>query len=94
MSHHLIEFVPSGRGKAQCAPNPEYPHGICVDFSKGAETTCVVDIPYPAKECGHFVVKCNLCRFSVALTAAGRLDDPIKITLACHLQDAGKRFQD
>ncbi len=82
---HTVEFVPSGRGKARCAANPDYPDGIELDVSGAAAKKCAVAIPYPAPECGHYLVKCRLCRFSVALTAAGRLDDPTKITIPCNL---------
>jgi hypothetical protein len=80
-----VEFVPSGRGKAQCASDPNYPHGIQVDCSDGAVATCTVALPYPAKECGHYRVECRLCHFSVALTAAGRADDPTEVKMPCQL---------
>ena len=77
-----VEFVPSGRGKARCAPNPEYPNGIDVVIADG-RTSCKVDLPYPAPECGYFIVRCGLCEFSVAITAAGRPDDPKSVTMPC-----------
>ena len=82
MPTHTVEFVPSGRGKAQCAPDPAYPDGIDLDVSLGA-ASCKVDLPYPAPECGHFIVRCGLCGFSAAITAAGRPDDPKSVTIPC-----------
>ena len=85
MNHHSIEFVASGRGKARCPADPNYPEGISVDISKGGQESCTVDIPYPAKECGHFVVRCQLCKFSAALTAAGRADDRVRLKMPCEI---------
>lgn len=78
-----VKFVPTGRGKAQCAPNPEYPKGIALDCSGEEHNSCVFALPYPAPECGMFVVTCNLCKMTAAITAAGRVDDPISVKLAC-----------
>ena len=84
---HTIEFFPSGRGKARCAPNPMYPEGIEIDVSDAAAASCTVELPYPAQECGHYLVRCRLCKFSVAITAAGRPDDPTKVTMPCQLSE-------
>ncbi len=81
---HEVEFIPSGRGKAQCAPDPRYPRGIAVDCSFG-RTACTVTLPYPAPECGHFRVVCRLCETSAGITAAGRPDDPISVKIPCKL---------
>lgn len=82
---HSIEFQPSGRGKAQCPSNPDYPNGIALDITNGEEEGCMVEIPYPAPECGLYVIRCNLCDTSVALTAAGRADDPTSIKMRCRI---------
>lgn len=82
--HHTVTFICSGRGKAQCAPDPDYPHGKAIDFCEG-RTHCNVTLQYPAPECGHFLIQCNLCKVSIAITAAGRPDDPTSITLPCDL---------
>ena len=84
MSTFAISFHPSGRGKAQCAPDPDYPNGKAIDISMGV-TSCSVDLPYPAPECGHFLVECVMCGRSIAVTAAGRPDDPTKLTLPCKI---------
>lgn len=81
-SAHTIEFKPSGRGKAQCAPDPLYPNGKDVDGS-GGEKHCLVELPYPAPECGVLVVRCKACGMSVGCTAAGRADDPRNLKMPC-----------
>lgn len=79
---HSIEFVASGRGKAQCAPDPAYPHGKPIDMA-GNRPSCEVTLPYPAPECGRFEVKCQTCGLTVLITAAGRPDDPTTIRIPC-----------
>ncbi len=80
---HIVEFMPSGRGKAQCAPDPRYPDGKDIDISDGA-LACAIQLPYPAPECGAWVVKCNACeRGAIAITAAGRPDDPRLVKIPC-----------
>lgn len=82
---HSVEFQPSGRGKAQCPPNPNFPNGVKVDVSDGL-IACIKHLPYPAPECGAWIVRCKACDMSVAVTAAGRHDDPVSVTMACKLQ--------
>ena len=81
---HTVEFQPSGRGKAQCPPNPNFPKGTPVDCSDGG-IACTKDLPYPAPECGVWIVRCKACGMSVGVTAAGRPDDPTKVTMPCKL---------
>jgi len=81
---HTVTFRPSGRGKAQCPPDPRYPNGIAVDVhGDDAGPTCLVELPYPAPECGYLEVNCGLCGLTVALTVAGRPDDPVSVRLLC-----------
>jgi hypothetical protein len=77
-----------GGREPQCEPNPNYPEGIDLDASDGAARTCVAKLPYPAKRCGHFLVKCRACGSRVACTTAGRPDDPRSIKIACADQTA------
>lgn len=81
---HHIEFIASGRGKAQCQPNPEFPNGKDIDISEAGKAACTVQLPYPAKECGHWRVTCVACgRGIIAITAAGRPDDPKSVRIPC-----------
>ena len=81
---HQVEFIASGRGKAQCPPDPAYPKGIPLD-AVGARNcpSCTVELPYPAPECGMWRVDCTECGMSVLVSAAGRPDDPISVKLPC-----------
>jgi hypothetical protein len=69
--------------KAQCPPNPKYPDGIMVDC--GERPACQVALPYPAPECGVWIVKCATCNTMIAVTAAGRPDDPKEVMVACQI---------
>jgi hypothetical protein len=82
MSHHKVTFVPSGRGKAQCAPDPNYPNGKILN-ARHEDECCEVSLPYPAPECGYFLVDCSKCGLKVMITAAGRPDDPRIAFLPC-----------
>jgi len=84
---HRVHFQPSGRGKAQCAPNPLYPKGIALDGSKPGQLSCTVTLPYPAPECGMWLVFCDQCPMSVMITAAGRIDDPVSVRVRCQLSE-------
>jgi hypothetical protein len=80
---HSVSFVASGRGKARCKPDPDYPHGKAIRLSEEVTPKCCVTLPYPAPACGHFLVKCAVCGLTCAITAAGRPDDPISLELPC-----------
>jgi hypothetical protein len=77
-----VNWIDGGR-EPRCQPNPAYPEGVDLDASGGAEAACKVDLPYPAKRCGYFVVKCPVCGYTAAATTAGRPDDPKSIKLPC-----------
>lgn len=78
-----VRFVPNGRGKAQCPPNPKYPDGIDIDASVRFLPSCMVSIPYPAPECGHWEIGCKECNQTILVTAAGRPDDPKSARIRC-----------
>jgi hypothetical protein len=78
-----IHFEPSGRGKAQCPPNPDFPDGVRVDARTRRGPVCTIEFPYPAPECGTWFASCRQCRFTIGVTAAGRPDDPRSITISC-----------
>jgi len=81
-----VQWLDSGR-EPECQPNPAYPDGCDLDASKGALLACTIELPYPARRCGVYVVRCRRCDHSVGVTTAGRLDDPRSLTLPC-----GKRI--
>lgn len=64
-------------------PNPAYPDGIDVDLSNGATRACSVQLRHPAPRCGTYLVVCRACGVRVAVTTAGRADDPRTVTVAC-----------
>lgn len=77
---HSVEWRPSGRGKAQCEPDPRFPKGVVLNACKDTEVVnCEVTLPYPAPECGFWIIRCQRCSVSVAVTAAGRPDDPVMV---------------
>jgi hypothetical protein len=80
-----IEWNDSGR-EPQCPPNPDYPNGIDLDASQGEETTCTVELPYPAQRCGFYLITCTLCGFTMIATTAGRIDDPKSVKLPCKMK--------
>lgn len=89
--HHDIAFVPSGRGAARCPSNPAYPDGVALDAAGlDAPAWCVVELPYPAAECGYWLITCRLCGLQVAATAAGRRDDPRSVRLPCSMALASR----
>lgn len=67
----------------QCAPDPRYPTGKDLDASRGEPDTCTTALPYPAKRCGIYVIRCVACSFSVGVTTAGRPDDPRSVKIPC-----------
>lgn len=87
MDHHVVHFEASGRGKARCAPDPNYPRGIAIDSTRPGEASCLVGIPYPSPECGMVHIDCYLCRQTLSLTVAGRPDDPVSVKMPCNLSE-------
>jgi hypothetical protein len=79
---HRVKWV-DGKREPQCPPNPNYPNGIDVDGSFGAARACTVALPYPAKRCGWYEVRCRACGLQVNVTTAGRVDDPRSVKVAC-----------
>jgi hypothetical protein len=71
------------RKEPQCEPNPAHPNGVDVDASLGSEPSCVVEVPYPAPRIGAHVIRCKRCGYSIAVSTAGRPDDPRSVRLPC-----------
>lgn len=85
MSHHVVRWIDRGR-EPQCAPNSAYPNGKplrLTDTAKAKAQHCRVDLQYPAKRCGVYVVECKRCGLSMGVTTAGRPDDPTYVELLC-----------
>lgn len=80
-----IRWIDNGR-EPQCAPDPNFPEGKDIDMSDALQPgwpTCRTELPYPAKRCGLYVVTCRHCDLSVAITTAGRPDDPRSARVGC-----------
>lgn len=73
---------------AEHPADPAYPNGKAVVAVKDQRApTCHLDLPYPAKCVGQFVVKCRVCGLTTMVTAAGRADDPRSLTINCLSED-------
>lgn len=77
-----IEWIDHGR-EPQCAPDPAYPFGK--DIDAGVKVACKAVLPYPAKRCGLYIVECETCGTRVAITTAGRPDDPRSVAIPCEI---------
>lgn len=77
-----VQWIDQGRDP-QCAPDPAFPSGMDADVSEGAAKTCTTALPYPAKRIGLYKVECPVCGLRVAITTAGRPDDPRSLKVAC-----------
>ena len=76
-----ITWIDSGR-EPQCAPDPRFPQGK--DVTSPVEGPfCKAALPYPAKRCGYYRVVCLNCHVAIAVTTAGRPDDPRSIEVPC-----------
>lgn len=76
------KWVDGGK-EPQCAPDPNFPDGIAIDMSNGAERACETSLRYPAPRIGVHDVSCRVCGFRVQITTAGRPDDPKSVKVAC-----------
>jgi len=77
-----VDWIDRGRSPRN-PPNPLFPKGIDMDVTFGAARFCSTLLPYPAKRCGYFVVRCTLCKTSIVITTAGRADDARSLKIAC-----------
>jgi hypothetical protein len=79
----------------KCKPNPDYPNGIDLDMTlsmvNSAGISCTVNLPYPAKRCGHYMIGCKLCHLAIGVTTAGRPDDPRSVKMPCRLDVLSER---
>lgn len=77
-----VEWIDHKR-YAENPADPRFPAGIEMDASQGALKSCTIMLPYPAPRCGMHLIHCQTCGFTMALTAAGRADDPRSLKIAC-----------
>lgn len=78
-------FHDTGR-KAKNPPQPGFPDGLHIDAAVNAKRKCSIELDYPSIGIGTWEVRCTVCGVSVGLTAAGRADDPRRVTLPCGIQ--------
>jgi hypothetical protein len=83
MNEKTIDWVDLHR-EPQEPPNPHYLNGIDLDCSTG-KPFCQIALPYPAKRCGFYEITCE-CGVRIAVTTAGRADDPRSVKIACRKQ--------
>ena len=72
----------------QLPPDPAYPDGRDLDITAPGLPSCKAALPYPAKRCGLFFVDCAVCGARVAITTAGRPDDPRSVKIRCKRLEA------
>lgn len=77
-----IEWIDRGR-EPRCAPDPDFPDGKNIRLIDQSAKHCTIELPYPAKRCGLYVVECSICKFRIGITTAGRPDDPRSVEVAC-----------
>jgi hypothetical protein len=79
-----IRWWDGGR-EPQCPPNPDYPEGIDIKLKPASVplNRCVAKLPYPALRRGAYIVECARCGATVAVTTAGRPDDPRSVEMEC-----------
>jgi hypothetical protein len=82
VGHFTVEWIDGGR-EPQNPPDPRYPDGIDLNIAGNNPVRCTVELPYPARRCGQYVVECTKCKFIGMITTAGRKDDPRSVTVAC-----------
>lgn len=78
----------TGRPPTQ-PPNPDYPNGVSVDFARAGDAkTCTTALVCPAPSRGYWLITCEACDYRSVVTAAGRPDDPCRVTVPCKRKEA------
>ena len=80
-----VKWLDGGR-EPKVKPNPDYPNGIDIDLAPNT-WGCKVPVPYPAKRCGAYELKCDICGAGALVTTAGRVDDPRSVRLHCNVKN-------
>src|SRR5215831_4622734 len=84
-NQHEIKWLDAER-EPQCPPNPAFPNGVDLRAPLSGlpdVRICKVELPYPAKRIGLYVVSCKKCGTNIAVTTAGRPDDPRSVEVEC-----------
>lgn len=82
MRRFEITWTERSKEPAKNPPDENYPYGMAMDFSQG-EKSCLVKLQYPAPGVGTWMLSCNRCGYTAAVTAAGRADDPTQVRIPC-----------
>jgi hypothetical protein len=77
---HKIAWHDSGM-EPKAKSNSDFPNGR--DIDTGFRPACKVELPYPAKRIGYFIIYCEECGVRALCTTAGRLDDPRSMFIPC-----------
>lgn len=83
-NHLTVEWIDHGR-ETQCKPDPAFPKGRDIDGRLDNGPSCKIALPYPARRCGAFIIRCTRCHITVGITTAGRPDDPRSIEINCKI---------
>ena len=85
LKHDWIDW----KREPKADPNPDFPDGLDVNHvDDPAAPSCRTDLPYPARRCGFYLVRCDTCGLAVIVTTAGRPDDPRSFKTNCRPKDA------
>lgn len=85
MSKFKISWNDAGQ-EPVCKPDSRFPNGRVIVMAPPGESSCAVNVPYPAQRCGSYLIVCERCGMSVGVTTAGRPDDPRRIIIPCKPQ--------
>jgi hypothetical protein len=77
-----VDWIDGGR-IASYPPDVAYPNGVAIDVALDAARACRVELACPAAGVGLWLVVCRGCGFAIALSTAGRADDPRSVRVPC-----------
>ena len=91
LSPNLVAtWEPRAGGRPPSEPaNPDFPNGMDVDITNG-ERSCVAALPLVNNRLGLYIVRCELCGMSCALTVAGRADDALLARIPCKIVETAQ----
>jgi hypothetical protein len=86
MADFTVTWIDRG---GEYPPNPAFPNGQDVDFTGEAGGGCLVQLAYPAKGFGYYLIRCGECTSAYVVTTAGRFDDPRSARIPCWMHTGG-----